>query len=216
MVETVKESFHRQNPGLAMASGKVKGRMTSNFRSRAKVFRRRKDGNANEKFALNSIDVREFARDFYGDIKNPSLPDLCEMYKQAGERFGRTNVVGYKEDIKAAFANLSYSPRSVHLVGLAVHPADKSATYLQGAVSFSTSADFGWTAMPFVFEVVTRVFRVVLQFLVLGFIMMYVDDLLGATSRQAYLHDKEAVVSTITALTGSIVLCHRKEFKHRR
>jgi hypothetical protein len=112
---------------------------------------------------------------------------------QADRLDSRLLVVLWISDLRGAFSLLKFNPEDVHLMASRLRSGD-IFVHLYG--------NFGWTGMPFAFEVVTRVLRVLISLVVFGAILMYCDDLVGVSSRSTWRLDLLAAVAIITTLLG--------------
>ena len=102
----------------------------------------------------------------------------------------------WKMDIKGAYTLLTFHPDDLHLVGCLL-PGDY--------VVIPQGGTFGWTGMPFVFNVITngivwelnmgrRIYRIQ------GRAAMYVDDIFGVTlviDLQADMHKAQRLIETL-------------------
>jgi hypothetical protein len=75
---------------------------------------------------------------------------------------------------------------------------------------------FGWVGMPFIFQVVTRVIIALVTFLIVGFILMYVDDVIGVSSAETVDSDMRTAHKGITGLLGEESVAVNKNEKGRR
>ena len=66
----------------------------------------------------------------------------------------------------------------------------------------SLACNFGWSALPIVMEVITRLLRACIGWLIFGFMLMYVDDIIVVTTLSALARDRYLVLKTITDLLG--------------
>lgn len=93
--ETVMPHFHLQNFGWAVATNKVKGRLTSNCSGVA--------SNARQMLPLNSEWAKEEAKQRWSAIVHPGLGDICTAIVEMQRRVGRDEVVIVKEDVSGYF-----------------------------------------------------------------------------------------------------------------
>ena len=91
------------------------------------------------------------------------------------------------------------------------------ATELRGGlVLFYLCGLFGWTAMPFIFQVITRVCLFELRKFLAGLILMYVDDLLGICRRRDLAANLKRIQSFLVGLLGSRAVAYCKTKFGRR
>jgi ribonuclease HI len=155
---------------------------------------------------LNSDWVSEMCRQNQGLINNPDIAQILRAIVRASERWGREALVVWKTDLKGAFNLLHFRPEDVHLMCTQV-TAEVIFCYLRG--------NFGWTGMPFNFEVLTRVLRVIGNASINGEGFMYVDDFVAVGRRASrtlpvghtkdngsWQQDRERVIRLMVGLLG--------------
>jgi hypothetical protein len=130
--------LHLQPCGVALKHGKRSGRFTTDCSATA----------VSQMPPLNSDWVSEICRQNLGEIHNPDIAQIIRAIVRAAERWGRKALVVWKTDLKGAFNLLHFRPEDVHLMCTQVTD-EVIFYYLRG--------NFGWTGMPFNFEVLTRV-----------------------------------------------------------
>lgn len=74
---------------------------------------------------------------------------------------------------------------------------------IDGLISVNIQGNFGWTGMPFAFEVVTRVMRVVLKAELKGNSRMLTDDIICVFLLEDIQHDPPKIAQLIVDLLGS-------------
>jgi hypothetical protein len=156
------EGIHFSSTHWAIKKGKVWGRPIG-------------DASAadSESCPLNSERVKALVSDRWGPIEHPTLRALSEMVVRQAERVGWDNLVLWKMDLRGAFTLLFVEAGSVRR--LAFELTDQlTLMYITGM--------FGWTGMPYAFQVVTRILVRVINAELAGESLMYVDDLMGACS----------------------------------
>jgi hypothetical protein len=178
-VDKAKEcGVHMSKKSWAPKRGKKKGRNVVNATVVASA--------SGPSVPLNTPWVKEASKDKWGDINHPSLAMIVRIILEMEAEFGRDALVLFKMDIKGAFTQVWIRPQDCHLLGAGMR---------FGLVHILIAGMFGLTEMPFVFEVITRVIRVLLWFgLVKGAAAMYVDDIIG--------------VSTVDAVEADLDVCH--------
>ena len=149
--------FHLQGLGFAEAAGKVKGRLTCNLTSTA--------SRNKELIPMNTDWVKKEAIRRYTDIHHPTLIDICGVIVFMQNIHGKDNVVIFKEDVRGYFTLCRFASWGVRLMAFAIHSENSE---IDGAVYLSTNGNFGWTGLPFGYEVFTRVFRVIINYLIKG------------------------------------------------
>ena len=144
---------------------------------------------------LNSPEAVEIARALWGDIDNPTVIEIVQLIVAAAERFGGyENIVIFKGDLRGAYTLLRLRPSQVHL--LASRLAD-------GTLTLPLWGNFGWAPMGFAFQVVTRVLVAVCSVLLVGYILMYIDDYIGVSPRAQWERDQQTIAENIRNLLGS-------------
>jgi hypothetical protein len=63
--------------------------------------------------------------------------------------------------------------------------------------------NFGWTGMPFAFQVLVRFLLVCVQSVIFGLVDMYVDDMIGIGHLDSWSHDREKAAQIFTFLLGN-------------
>ena len=177
--------------GWTKKKGKACGRITNNC-----------SGNSvNSKVGkLNDDETKALAEELWGPIKNPTLGDIVRMINEAAERWGRDSVVVWKTDLRGAFTLLKFRPEDTKLMTTRV---------VDNIFFVSTQGNFGWAAMGFAFQVVTRVILVCVRAVITGLVVMYTDDLIGvgreaesSTLLVGWKADRDAAVEVMKALLG--------------
>jgi len=143
--------------------GKAKGRNTS-------------DGNdCGSGTPINSPTVKKRAIERWGPCENPTDTDIDEMISEFLEEMVRNgedpeDAVLFLIDLDGAFTLLDIHGKEVV----------NFATELRGGlVLFYLCGLFGWTGTPFCFQVITRACLWELRRIIVGLILMYVDDMFG-------------------------------------
>ena len=189
-------ALHLQPCGVAPKHGKRSGRFTTNCSATA----------LRHMPPLNSDRVSELCKLNLGEINNPDIAQIIRAIVRAAERWGREPLVVWKTDLKGAFNLLHFRPEDVHLMCTQVSN-EVIFCYLRG--------NFGWTGMPFNFEVLTRVLRVLGNAIINGEGFMYVDDFVAVGRRAllnlprgrtedvgSWLHDRKRVIKLMVGLLG--------------
>jgi hypothetical protein len=184
--------FHLQNFGWAATQNKVKGRLTSNCTGVAAVNSRA--------IPLNTPFVKQEAIRRWGEIAHPTIGDIAAMITRAQREFGKGNVVLCKDDIRGYFQLCFFAPWATRLMAFAVHSPDPD---VEGSIYFSLAGNFGWSGTPFAYEVFTRLFRAVIGWSIIGYFLMYCDDLMLASSRTSWTSDRSIAVRTLVLMFGA-------------
>ena len=175
---------HRSKKSWATKQGKRKGRNVVNATVNG--------SKSGPQIPLNTPVVKEMAREKWGDINHPSLEMIIAIILWAEGKYGREDIVLWKMDISGAFTQVWVRPTDCHLLG---------ADMRFGLVLIMIAGMFGLSEMPFVFEVITRVIRILLFFnLLSGTAVVYVDDLIGVSNRAGLVKDLEVASDAIQIL----------------
>ena len=191
------EGINLMNLGFAPMFGKVKGRVTANCSGLSGGRARR--GGKPGMIPLNTDRVATYGKIVYGAIVHPTIEDVAVMVDKAMKEFGPDEVVLFKEDLRGFFQLVNFDPEGVRLMCFALYSDDPE---LVGAVMVSLVGNFGWTVMPFVMEVATRILRVVVQDKVSGYSLQYCDDIMAASRRSEWMQDKAIIKEIVEDLFG--------------
>ncbi|WP_353203064.1 hypothetical protein, partial [Polynucleobacter sp.] len=179
--------IHKSRLGHTLKKGKKQGRVTCNYSY----------GNLNAQ--LNTDEVREMAREKYGDIELPTVIDLAQMIlkhlddiKQWGHKSSE-DLVLWKMDLKGAFTLLFFRPVDC---GLLVLPMTDGLSVIHIA------GNFGLTLFPFIFNVISRCILRAISLIIMGLICMYIDDIMGVSDREHVDEDISLATTVITNLLG--------------
>ena len=99
----------------------------------------------------------------------------------------------WKMDLSGAFTLLFIEGSSVRRLAFQL---------TDGLTMIYITGMFGWTGMPFAFQVITRVLERIIGAELLGEFRMYVDDLIGACGRKELEHDQHIAHSKCVGLLG--------------
>jgi hypothetical protein len=176
---------HEMRSSCAPKKGKQSGRLTL-------------DGSTNSARTgpvLNSDEAKELCREIFGDILDqPDIEAICLMLIRMADLYGREFIVLWKTDMKAAFTLLKLRAALARLM---------STRLMCGLVFIYTRGNFGWTGMPFAFQVVVRVLLVLVMSVIKGIVDMFVDDLIGGGHVTTWEADRNASIEIMRALLGS-------------
>ena len=171
--DAVANNCHFQDISWAVKKGSRQGRNTTNCSGVSSRFDCQVPLN-DKKF------VRDTCIDLWGPIQHPSIIDIAHMVLRAEVKYGRENVCLWKQDIKGAFPQLPIRPEDAHLM---------ASMLAIGLVLINFYGSFGLTVFPFAFEVVTRILRVLINFVIRGEAKIYCDDAIGASKIADREHD---------------------------
>ena len=191
------EELNLMNFGFAPMYGKEKGRVTSNCSGLSGG--RAQRGDRPGLIPLNTPLVAMKGELLYGAIHHPTIEDVAVMVDRAIREYGVDEVVLFKEDLRGFFQLVDFDPEGVRLMAFAYLSEDADT---EGAVLVSLSGNFGWSVMPFVMEVGTRVLRVVVQNGISGFSLQYCDDVMAASERARWRSDQMVIKQTVEDLFG--------------
>jgi len=115
----------------------------------------------------------------WGPIDNPTIVEIVEMIIKVSDREGGYDKIAlWKIDLAGAFTLLNIRPSDVHLMMYEVMGS------ICGSLTLIHLAGmFGWTGMPFAFNVVTRFVLTLILLVIHGLAKMYCDDLMGASAK---------------------------------
>ena len=191
------EGIHFSSTHWALKKGKIWGRPIGDASCDT--------GNGH---SLNGPWVKSQVDTLWGPIQHPTVDRLASMVLAQAARYGWDNLVLWKMDLKGAFTLLFVAPDSVCRLAFAL---------TDGLTMFYHTGMFGWTGMPGAFDVVTLlVVRRLVQRSIRGECDMYVDDLVGACSKEDLHHDLQAACSICESLLGPDSVEHRKTEHGRR
>ena len=175
---------HEMRSSIAPKKGKAAGRLTL-------------DNSTNSSLTppyMNTDEAKELCRQYFGDFNDiPDIASLCSMIIELADRYGPDNVVLWKTDLRAAFTLLKFAHTYIHWL---------STRLLCGLIYFVIQGNFGWTGMPFAFQVVVRVLIVCISLRIQGKVQMYVDDLIGASHRAHWTSDRHSAITIMNDLLG--------------
>ena len=160
-------------------------------------------GNLPGNAPLNSDDLRTWMRTRWGHLSLPTIEDLVcmviDFYATHATPSNPTpRIVIWKMDIKGAYTLLTFHPDDLHLVGCLL-----PGNY----VVIPQGGTFGWTGMPFVFNVITKAVVWELNkgsstYRIKGRVLMYVDDLFGVSLASDVQEDMSKAQRLIVDLLG--------------
>ncbi len=146
---------------------------------------------------LNSEWLRDAAREEHGQIRNPQIKQFVELVTKLRQKLQEEcrsdeDIRLWKMDIKGAYTQLTFRADDVRYMG---------AELPEEIVLFFMGGTFGWSAMPFAFNVVTRAIVWEIEHgLIQGFAVMYVDDVWGVSAAKDAAPDMKAVKNLVEGL----------------
>lgn len=142
----------------------------------------------------------------WGEIKHPTLQDIANMVLKAVQKYGAEDVMLWKMDLSAAFNLMDFSAKSARLLAFEL---------TEGMSAVHTTGMFGWTGTPYVFQVITRVLTDLCREDLVGLMLMYVDDMMGACSKKDLEADMAKAGEMARALLGSKAVAEDKSASGR-
>ena len=113
----------------------------------------------------------------WGPIQQPTITEIIDMIISFWERKQLshpdskwTDLALWKMDLRGAYALLSFDPADAHLFGMELS---------DDLLIFFLSGDFGWSCTPNAFQIISRALLFALRLLLVGSVLIYVDDLMG-------------------------------------
>lgn len=149
---------------------------------------------------LNSEEAKVACEALWGPIVHPTLQQLVQMVfefyhkeKAKDPDFAWEDLVLFKLDLKNAFTLLFFRPEVVRLLAFPM-------TF--GLVLFLLCGVFGWTGTPFAFNKVTEGGLHEVRAAIYGDAKMFVDDLMGISTRKHVRRDVAIAIAIFEALLG--------------
>ena len=158
---------------------------------------------------LNTKTVKAMVRECYGDIRHPTIDEIVRMImdfardkqQELGEGFRWEDLRMWKADLRGAFTLLNYHADDVRLMACEL-TGDLVCIYHTG--------QFGWTGMPFAFDIITRTLRKLVRSVIRGRMTMYVDDMIAVCMAWDLEHDKGQAKAVSEGLLGSKAIADDK------
>ena len=129
------------------------------------------------------------------------------MVLDMADQHGWSHLVLWKKDLQGAFNLLWFQPDCVRLLAFLL---------TGGLVVFHLAGIFGWAGMPHAFAVVTRCVIALVRSIIQGRAHMYVDDIMGITTRSSIEFDMSATDRVVTGLLGPDAIAVEKDEHGRR
>lgn len=150
--------------------------------------------------SLNTEETKQAAEDIWGAIKHPTINEIVELVWTFWDKCQKgvkevvwEDLVIWKMDLRGAYTLLSIHPDCAALFALELR---------DGLTFIPCCGVFGWTAIPFIFQTVTRAVKWEIRKVVRGLIDMYVDDIFGVTLAWDLKHDLRVARGACTSLLG--------------
>lgn len=151
--------------------------------------------------AINGVDSSAWAEARWGAIHHPSIDDIARLVVVARLRFPGEVLYLWAMDISGAYSQLFFAAASVAYMAVALSDSE---------ILFFLSGIFGWSAMPFAFDPITRALRFELQRRLLGTVELYCDDVLGVSPLRTLQHDLFVTRTLISDLMGPFGVADHK------
>ena len=165
----------------------------------------------NMEVPLNTDEVKDKMKSAWGEIRHPVIETIVRMilkFHRDHPKVRREDLELWMIDLAGAFTLLDVKWEDVRKLGI---------NFPNGLVWVTLVGLFGWTGMPFVFDVVTRICRK--EFTVKGFLASYsnwyCDDGAAIGSRHTNGRDIEKAIKFIESLFGSKSMCREKNERGR-
>ena len=171
------------NLGLAPKKGKAAGRLTINPSGNA----------AKTPPFLNNALSTDLCEHTWGEINYPTIISIIRSILDLADRFGRDQVVVWKTDLKGAFTLLKFDPDHVHLM---------SSFLSDGSIYIGIRGNFGWSGMPFAFNITSRFLEIRIRRDINGTCHFYCDDAIGISILSDWVSDRTRAISIMTDLFG--------------
>jgi hypothetical protein len=149
---------------------------------------------------INSEYTKQASDEEWGGVKHPTIEQFSRMilrfYREAVAKDPSvkwTDLVIWKMDLRGAYNLISFATGDVRYV----------ASELSGdKVMFFLCGIFGWTGTPAAFQVVTRAISWELEQVLVGLMLMYVDDMVGVCLRKDVEGELAKARQLCTSLLG--------------
>jgi hypothetical protein len=166
--------------------------------------------------ALNTDAVVSEAESTWGPISHPTVGDVARMalqhVRQVQRQHGLTedqawrDAILWKTDLRGAFTLMDIKPED----------AAKFMTRLSGGLALIFCCGvFGWCGTPFPFQAVSRTLAFELALVLLGLVLIYVDDAMGICRRQDLQREMAAAKRVMRALLGDGAVAEDKDASGR-
>ena len=163
---------------------------------------------------LNSEYAKLEAEKRWGVIHHPTTADFVltifnvyEESKLKDQSVTWDDLVIWTMDLAGAYTLLSFRPENANLMGMTLSN-ERIFIFLCGV--------FGWTGTPAAFQVVTRALKYEMDQKLIGKVLIYVDDIMGACLRKDLTHDMEKAKTICIDLLGPNGVADDKSKSGRR
>lgn len=165
--------------------------------------------NENEKgwVPINGLDsdgkeiMRTRLEEEWGKIEHPTISDICRMITEQADKYGAENITMWKFDLAAAFNLMDLDPDSAKMLAFQL-TLGITVIYITGM--------FGWVGTPYVFQVLTRVLISMVQLVIVGRYLAYVDDGIGCSPIPDAQRDVETACACARNLLGPDAVAEHK------
>jgi hypothetical protein len=156
---------------------------------------------------LNSEEVKLQFDAVMGRIEHPTLVAICSKVLAAADKWGWDALVLFKMDLRSAFSLLFIRPSDVELLAFEL---------TDGWTMMHIAGFFGYTGLPACFAVISRILARAISCLIVGFLLVYVDDLLFITTLAAIVSDMRIARDVCVKLLGDDAVEDSKTASGRR
>lgn len=197
VVRTLRPQVVLGNADWAEKAGKAQGRPLTNA-----------------KRSVNSEFTKQAVNDRCGAIQLPTIAEIAvlpllffDKQKAVDPSYTWEQITAYKMDLNAAFQLLSIRPADVRFLAVEL---------VAGLVLIFLCGIFGWTSTPAYFQVVSRSLVWQLRLVVLGLLVMYVDDIIGFCSAQDVQTELGIIQGVAETILGEGAVAPKKTMWGRR
>lgn len=149
---------------------------------------------------LNSTETKESSDQLWGTIHHPTIEDVANMildyYDNATRKIPDLNwddLELFTKDLKGAFTLMFFDADGVQNLAMEM-TGERVIIFICGI--------FGWTGTPAAFQVINRAIIHELKYVLQGTAIMYSDDILVVTTKNAAPHDMQATDKVCSNLMG--------------
>ena len=190
------EGAHFSPQHQADSKGKPEGRVIGDLSGQHDPSYTPLNGTANSKASLrNQISCK------WGEIRHPTISQLIDMVLIAADNHGWEALVLWKKDLKGAFNLINYNPAFCRLFAFPLS---------DGLTMIHLAGLFGWIGMPHAFQVLTRSLQALCSYLIEGWCLWYVDDLMAVSPISTYVKDSTIVDESVQQLLGQGSIAAKK------
>ena len=190
------EGAHFSPQHQADSKGKPEGRIIGDLSGQHDTAYTPLNGTANSKASL-----RIAISDTWGEIRHPTISQLIDMVLLAADNHGWEALILWKKDLKGAFNLVNYNPAYCRLFAFPLS---------DGLTVIHLAGLFGWIGMPHAFQVLTRSLQALCSYLIKGWCLWYVDDLMAVSPISTYVKDSAIVDEKVQHLLGQGSIAAKK------